>query len=184
MRAWPLLLAIVAACHGEGRTAIDAPLVFDARPDSPPRQCPAKSIDVAEPTDYLDTMVVIGFNGTVGLYPIQLRLFTDARVRSFYTERGLVFDDTRAHVLVFQSGDRFPIALDKDHGTAQTAEQRYSEEDLPLAWTAGNTGAFVLFPNVDASTPTAKIAPDFGGPLTVPVRANMLTLAVTCAVLL
>jgi hypothetical protein len=140
--------------------------------------------EVVEPTDYLDTTIKVVQGGAQGLYPIQLRMFTNARVRSFYTERGLVFDETRAHVLVFQSGDRFSLTLDSAHGAAQVAEQLHAQASQPLVWNAGNDGAFVLFPNVDVTATTAKVVPDFGLPLTVPVRANMLTLAVTFAVLL
>ena len=134
-------------------------------------------LDVEAPADHLVEHAYIADPALSGFYPLELRAFTRARAEDFYAEHGLVFDAARAHVLVFQNGDRVELTLDRAHGVAHAADG--DEPGGELSWGAGTAGRYVLFPNVDASAPTAQLHGGPGAPDVVPLAAGKLTVAAT-----
>lgn len=138
--------------------------------------------DIEAPGDYLVGHAYLDDLAIAGFYPLELRAFTAARAQAFYAEHGLAFDATRAHVLVFQNGDRLELTLDRAHGTAHAADD--PDAGGALSWSAGTGGRYVLFPNVDASAPTAQLHGGVGEPDVVPITAGELTVAATFFVFL
>jgi hypothetical protein len=130
-------------------------------------------LDVDAPTDYLDGTMVIQPEALASLRPLSFRSIKMARASSFFAERGLTFDPNRAQVVVFLAGDRAQIALDRPHGTAQAGNDDGSPGNF--VWSVGDTGRYVLFPNVDTAQATGMIS----GPLpamAVPLAPGKLTL--------
>ena len=82
-------------------------------------------IVVEAPGTYVDAVGYIEADALRGR-AISLRSFTAARAASFYTQLGLTYDPALAHVLVFQSGDREELTLDRTHDEAQSA----NDEDM------------------------------------------------------
>lgn len=138
-------------------------------------------VDVASPA-YLDAIAYFDLEAIVGSGPsdqrIRFRGITAARAATFYTERSLVFDATKAHVLVYLAGDVSNISLDRAHGTPQLGAYNASTESI--TWTTGSSGAsaskYVLFPNVDAASPSGVIEGDLQGDHSIPLEAGKLTL--------
>lgn len=138
-------------------------------------------IDVAS-ASYLDAIAYFDLEAVVGSAPadkhIRFRDLTAARAASFYTERSLTYDNTKAHVLVYLAGDVSNISLDRAHGVPQLGA--YDASTDSIAWTTGVQGAnaakYVLFPNVDASSLTGVIEGDLDGDHSIPLEANKLTL--------
>jgi hypothetical protein len=135
-------------------------------------------VDVASAT-YLDAIAYFDLEAIVESAPadrhIRFRGITTARATSFYVERSLVYDPTKAHVLVYLAGDVSDISLDRAHGTPQLGTYNASTDSI--TWTSGAGSAkYVLFPNVDASSPTGVIEGDLGGDHSVPLEAGKLTL--------
>lgn len=99
------------------------------------------------------------------------RGLTTSRANTFYESLAIVFDPTKAHVLVHQHAPQ-AIAL-TGGGTAFAVD---NGDDT--TWTAGSTGGLVLFANVDVGTGTATLsAPgSFVGPTTLPLVAGTLTM--------
>lgn len=137
------------------------------------------TLSLDAPGDYLDGTIVLDRGSLQGLHPLSLRMFTAARAATFYASLGLTFDATKAHVLVFQAGDRERIALSGTHGTPQNGNDDASPGTF--VWSAGDTGRYVLFPNVDVTQPTATIDGS-SFPVVVPLTAGTLTLAATSVV--
>lgn len=137
--------------------------------------------DVEAPPGYLDGHAYLHEQALNGFYPLELRSFTEARAATFYAELGLVFDAKRAHVLLFVAGDRTDQILDRAHDAAHAAEP---DDDGALAWSPGTTGRYVLFPNVDATSPIATLSIGVGPEHELPVAAGKLTLAATYFVFL
>jgi hypothetical protein len=75
---------------------------------------------------------------------------------------------------VFLAGDRSGLTLDRQHGPPLSGND--GDGDGAFTWTAGNSGRYVLFPNVDVSSPTITLTGDLSGPHTIPVMAGKLTL--------
>jgi hypothetical protein len=138
-------------------------------------------IDVASAT-YLDAIAYFDLESIVGSAfadgRIRFRGITAARAATFYTERSLVYDATKAHVLVYLAGDVSNISLDRAHGIPQLG--MYNASTDTIAWTTGSTGEnaskYVLFPNVDAASPSGVIEGDLGGDHSIPLEAGKLTL--------
>lgn len=138
-------------------------------------------VDVADAA-YLDAIAYFDLEAIVGSVPadshIRLRGITSARAASFYTERSLAFDATKAHVLVYLAGDVSNISLDRAHQTPQLG--MYNDSTDSISWTTGSTGEnasrYVLFPNVDAASPSGVIEGDLGGDHSIPLEAGKLTL--------
>jgi len=130
-------------------------------------------LDVDGPDDYLDGFMVVARDALQSLHPISMRDITMTRALSFYTEQGLVFDPNKAHVLVFLAGDRSTITLDRAHGAPQAG----NDDALPdtFVWTAGDSGRYVLFPNVDVTQPTGTIRDPLASHV-VPLVAGKLTM--------
>jgi len=151
-------------------TAVTGPggaLAICGRPDKP------LEFSLAAPGDYPDGTISIERdavqNGT-----LSLRAFTAARAASFFGERGLIFDPNKAQVVVDLVGDRFAMTLDRSHDAPQAASD--DDGDGTFTWDAGDTGRYVLFPNVDATTATATIGGDPTGTKAVPIEAGKLSL--------
>jgi hypothetical protein len=138
-------------------------------------------VDVASAT-YLDAIAYFDLETIVSSQYsngyVRFRGLTTARATSFYTERSLVFDATKAHVLVYLAGDVSNISLDRAHGLPQLG--MYNTSTDAITWSAGvvgaNTSRYVLFPNVDAASPTGVIEGDLQGDHSVPLEAGKLTL--------
>jgi hypothetical protein len=133
-------------------------------------------IVIDTPATYVDAVGYIEADA-LGGRAISLRSFTETRAASFYSERGLGYDPALAHVLVFLSGDREEMTLDRAHAAPQAAND--DDGDGTFLWDPGATGRYVLFPNVAVGQPTAMLGGDpSGGPHTIPLAAGKLTLAV------
>jgi hypothetical protein len=133
-------------------------------------------IVVEAPGTYVDAVGYIEADALRGR-AISLRTFTAARAASFYTERSLAYDPALAHVLVFQSGDREELTLDRAHAETQSGNDE--DADGFFMWDPGESGRYVLFPNVAVDQATATLGGDpSGGPHTIPLAAGKLTLAV------
>jgi hypothetical protein len=81
---------------------------------------------------------------------------------------GMSFDTAAAHVLVYKRGTPTTVTLG-----AQASFVSDGVDDT--TWVSGNSGTFILFPNVPA-TGTATLTGTFTGPTTIPVEANRLTI--------
>jgi hypothetical protein len=123
--------------------------------------------DVDAPAAYLDGKAYIGGRG-LGLHPLSFRALTQARASTLYT-----FDANRGHVLVFLAGDRSDLTLDRAHGPPLAGDDEGSPGTY--TWAPGNGGRYVLFPNVDVSSPTVTLTGDPYGPHTIPVAAGKQT---------
>lgn len=129
--------------------------------------------DVDAPVGYLDGTMVVNQEALRSLLPLSLRSIKATRAATFFTERGLTFDASKAQVVVFFAGDRGGVSLDRAHGTAQAG----NDDGTPgtFTWSPGDTGRYVLFPNVDATQATGTItSPSL--PLAVPLAPGKLTL--------
>ncbi|MBX3157083.1 MAG: hypothetical protein KF773_13995 [Deltaproteobacteria bacterium] len=136
--------------------------------------------DVHAPTGFLGGSLVMPRDTLQSLRFLSFRSMTTARAASFYSERGLAFDATKAHVLVFLSSDVTTVTLDRPHGAAQAGND--GVQPGTFVWSASSTGRYVLFPNVDVSQPTGRV--DAGPSLSVPLVAGELTLAAISVVFL
>ena len=108
--------------------------------------------------------------------PISFRTWTLARAATFYTARGLpAYNPAKAHVLVFLAGDRSNLTLS---GGSYDTPQAGNDDGSPgtYTWTAGASGRYVLFPNVDPTAGEVMVIGDLSGPHTVPVAAGKITL--------
>ena len=129
----------------------------------------AITLDVDAPADYLDGKAYIEAEA-LGGRSLSLRAYTQLRGSMLYS-----FDASRGHVLVFLAGDRSDLTLGRAHAAPLSGND--DDGDGALAWAAGNVGRYVLFPNVDVSSPTILLHGDPSGPHTIPVAAGKLTLA-------
>jgi hypothetical protein len=84
------------------------------------------------------------------------RGITPTRAASFFTAQGMTYDNTKADLLVEESGTPAALTL-----TGATAEKTLSSPD-GIAWSAGNSGAYVLFANV--TVPSGGATPHLAGP--------------------
>ncbi len=129
---------------------------------------PTITLDVDAPADYLDGKLYLEVQEP-DARPLSFRAFGQARGAMLYA-----FDPARAHVLVFLAGDRSDLTLDRAHDPPLAG----NDDGTPgtFTWSPGAAGRYVLFPNVDASGPTATLGGDLSGPHTIPVAAGQLTL--------
>ena len=135
-------------------------------------------LDVDAPGDYLDGSMVVPRSALTGLYPISFRGITTARADTFFTERGLTYDPSKAQVLVFAAGDRAPVSLDRAHDPAQAGND--DAQAGTFVWSVSDSGRYILFPNVDVTQATGTITGDRLGPVVIPLAAGKLTvIAVT-----
>jgi hypothetical protein len=137
---------------------------------------PAMTFDVDAPGDYLDGKAYIEAQA-LGGGPLSFRAYTQLRGSMLYN-----FDATRGHVLVFLAGDRLDLSLDRPHAPPLAGNDDATSGEL--TWTPGNVGRYVLFPNVDVSSPTVTLSGDLAGPHALPVMAGKLTLAAIFFVIL
>ena len=129
-------------------------------------------LDVEQP-DYRD-MVYVSVPAVFdppGQFFFLVKGLKVTRAPTFYTELGLVFDDTRAHVLVQKQGPAGALTLAAG-GTAFAVDDQND-----LSWTAGNSGGLVLFANVPITGATTALTGAFSfGPAEVPIEAGKLTI--------
>jgi hypothetical protein len=138
--------------------------------------CPRRdTFDVVMPGDYADAFIIHDHFALQNyLYsPTSFRAWTIPRAPTFYSEHGLVYDISKAHVMVFVAGDADSVSLDRPHGTIHAAQEGYMTP-VELEWAPGTAGRYVWIPNVDASEPTAHFR---AGPrtLTIPLAAGKIT---------
>ena len=151
-----------------GRTATTAPngrVILTA----PPR---VATITVNR-TGYLDARFVA--DPAVFAAPgagFSARGITPERAESFYQSLGLTFDPGAAHVLVETVGADVPLTL----SGATVAFVSDGVDDT--TWVAGDTGFFVLFPNVPVGSGTGTLGSTeaFTGPTSLPLEAGRLTI--------
>ncbi len=134
--------------------------------------------DVDAPGDRIDGIAYIEPEALTVNRVISFRTMTAARAVSWYTERGLTWDPTKAHVFVFAAGDRSNLTLsDGSHDTPQCGNDDGTPDTY--VWTAcggGNAaGRMVLFPNVDPTAGSITVIGDLSGQHTVPVEAGKIT---------
>lgn len=125
-------------------------------------------LDVDAPADYLDGTAYIEAEA-LGGRPLSFRAYTQLRGSQLYS-----FDATRGHVLVFLAGDRATLTLNRPHG--QPLAGNDDDNDGAFTWAPGSAGRYVLFPNVDVSSPTITLGGDLSGPHSIPVAAGKLSL--------
>lgn len=129
-------------------------------------------VDVDQ-ADYLD-MVYVSVPAVFespGQFFFLVKGMRTTRAPTFYTELGLVFDATRAHVLVQKQGPAGALTLAAG-GTAFAVDDQND-----LTWTAGNSGGLVLFANVPITGATTALTGAFSfGPAEVPIEAGKLTI--------
>jgi hypothetical protein len=76
---------------------------------------------------------------------------------------------------VFHTGDGIGLSLSRAHDPALAGNDH--DRDGAFTWAAGQDGRYVLFPNVDVSSPTVTLLGDVTtGPHEIPVAAGKLTL--------
>lgn len=131
--------------------------------------------DVDAPA-HTDAIAYFEVEALTGFRPTSFRTWTAARAQTFYTERGLTYDATKAHVLVFMTSDRRGLTLSGgSHGTVQHANDDSSPGTF--MWMAGAEGRYILFPNVDPTAGSVTLIGDLSGEHTVPVAAGKITFA-------
>jgi hypothetical protein len=81
---------------------------------------------------------------------------------------GMTFDTAKGHVLVYKRGAPTAVTL----GAQASFVSDGVDDDT---WESGNSGTFILFPNVPVN-PSATLSGTFTGPTTIPVEANHLTI--------
>lgn len=69
------------------------------------------------------------------------RSMTQSRVATFYAAIGAPFDPTRGHLLVHVNGTPRAFSIAEPHAAPQASDGS--------AWSAGDTGADVFFPNIE-----------------------------------
>jgi hypothetical protein len=129
----------------------------------------ATTFDVDAPGAYLDGKTYIEHDALFGTAAASFRVYTQARGAQLYA-----FNPGLGHILVFLAGDRGELTLDRAHGPPLSGND--DNGDGAFKWSAGNSGRYVLFPNVDVSSPTVALSGDFSGPHPIPVVAGKLTL--------
>ncbi|MBA3452708.1 MAG: hypothetical protein H0T42_06435 [Deltaproteobacteria bacterium] len=139
--------------------------------------------DVDAPATHVDAIAYFEVGALSSLYPIGFRTWTPARGATFFTSRGLTYDATKAHVLVYMAGDRTQLTLSGgSHGAVQAA----NDEGSPgtFTWQAGAGGRYILFPNVDPTAGMVTLIGDYMGDHVVPVEAGKITFAAISIVFL
>lgn len=137
---------------------------------------------VGAPGDYLDGTLSIERDAVFGGRALSLRTFTATRATTFFNERGLIFDPNKAHIVVLMTGDRTSLTLNLAHDTTQAGND--DGGGAVVTWTDGDSGRYVLFPNVDPVGAVATISGDLAsGPHNVPVAAGKLSLVAISFVL-
>jgi hypothetical protein len=126
------------------------------------------TFDVDAPADYLDGKAYIEAEA-LSHQTVSFRAYSQLRGSKLYS-----FDASRGHVLVFLAGDRSDLTLSRQHAPPLSGND--DDDDGVFTWTPGNAGRYVLFPNVDVSSPTITLDGDTSGPHTIPVIAGKLTL--------
>jgi hypothetical protein len=130
-------------------------------------------LDVDNPDDYLDGQMLVAQDALQGFIPISFRGIKKSRAQTFYQELGLTFDATKAQVVVFLAGDRASVSLDRTHAAVQAGND--DAQPGTFAWAAGDTGRYVLFPNIDVAQPTGTVTAADGTHI-VPLVAGQLTM--------
>jgi hypothetical protein len=130
----------------------------------------AMIFDVEAPGAYLDGKAYIEAAALGGFYPVSFRALTQASASTLYA-----FDANRGHVLVFHTADGIGLSLSRAHDPALAGNDH--DRDGAFTWAPGQDGRYVLFPNVDVSSPTVTLLGDVTtGPHEIPVAAGKLTL--------
>lgn len=86
---------------------------------------------------------------------IEARAMTRKRVTSFFAALGTPFDPARGHVLVHVNGTPRAFSIAEPHAAAQAFDG--------TAWSAGDTGRDVFFPNVEIPAPARATVTVAGG---------------------
>ena len=98
-----------------------------------------------------------------------LRGLTPTRAGTFFTDHGLTYDAGKGQLLVNETGTAAALTL-----TGATSDAPLASDD-GVAWAAGATGTYVLFPNV-VVTGTPAIAGAATGAGDVPIQTGELTM--------
>jgi hypothetical protein len=97
------------------------------------------------------------------------RAFTTARQQTFFQDAGLVFDPSKAQVLVYVNGTPRAVSLQTTHQAPQAV--------TGTTWGPGDIGKVVFFPNVDVDSGTTQLSVAGGaiGTGAIPLVAGTLT---------
>lgn len=100
------------------------------------------------------------------------RSMTTARIATFYASIGAAFDASRGHLLVHVNGPPRALAITGSHGPVQSFSGS--------AWSPGDSGTDVFFPNIELSgaMPTTTVTATGGNALglgSVPLVAGAIT---------
>jgi hypothetical protein len=98
-----------------------------------------------------------------------LRGLTPTRAGTFFTDNGLTYDAGKGQLLVNETGTAAALSL-----TGATSDTVLASDD-GVTWAAGDTGTYVLFPNV-VVTGTPAIAGAATGAGDVPIQIGELTM--------
>lgn len=104
-----------------------------------------------------------------GIFSARGLKMADANARYNEIMNGMTFNTAAAHVLVVKRGTPTAVTLG-----AQTSYVSDGPDDI--TWTAGSSGAFILFPNVPVGGGTGTLGGTFTGPTTIPLEAGRLTI--------
>jgi hypothetical protein len=127
------------------------------------------------PGDYLDGTLAIERDVALSGEAISLRMFTAARAATFFSEHGLIFDPNKAQVVVLMTADRAALSIDAAHDTALAGNDDLGGAEV--TWSAGTSGRYVLFPNVDVADSSVTITGDLmSGPRAAPIAPGTLSL--------
>jgi hypothetical protein len=136
--------------------------------------------DVDAPGDRIDAIAYIEPEALTAGRVISFRTWrSQAEVTTWYTDRGLTWDATKAHVFVFAAGDRSNLTLSgASHDTPQCGNADTTPDTYVWAACGGGNaaGRMVLCPNVDPPAGSVTVIGDLSGQHTVPVEAGKLTL--------
>jgi hypothetical protein len=169
----------VAGAHIIAGAAIDA-AAFTAGDGGFALCVPAADPVVMEldaPAGYLDGTIYI--ESAYEDIDLTLRTLGEARAATFYAERSLTYQGSKAHVLALNQFDRGQLTLDRAHDAAQAGDD---DGGGGLAWSTTDEGRYVLFPNADTGAATATLSeppalPDAIKDHMVPIAAGKLTIA-------
>jgi len=95
------------------------------------------------------------------------RAMTQARQDAMFTQIGPLYSATQAQLVVHVVGTPRVVSITKNHADTQ----RYNG----TAWEAGNTGAYVFFPNVDPGATQISVTGGAVGTGTVTLEAGAYT---------
>jgi hypothetical protein len=150
---------MLALCMGSNNPELDI------QPPPAASTCPAPGTTYSIPGLAIATRSVVDAGGG-----FVARSLDDARVGPFYAGFGSAFDATKGQLLVHVNGTPRAVAITAPHAAVQAFDG--------TAWTGGDTGGDVFFPNIDLGARATTDVSVAGGALgtgSVPLVAGTIT---------